>query len=52
VIVGPGQPPQSATQIDHLVAAARAVGLSVHVAGAAHLRVVPATARRKKPSSS
>lgn len=52
VIVGPGQPPQSATQVERLVTAARAAGLSVHVAGATPVRALPATARRRKPSSS
>jgi hypothetical protein len=51
VIVGPGQPPQSATQVEHLVAAAHAAGLSVHVAGAP-ARTAPAAARRRKPTSS
>jgi hypothetical protein len=51
VIVGPGQPPQSAMQVERLLAAARAAGLSVHVSGGTPARG-PAPVRRRKPASS
>ncbi len=51
VLVGPGQPAQSATQVEHLVAAARAVGLPVHVAGAIARAAQQPRGRRRKPPS-
>jgi hypothetical protein len=51
VIVGPGQPPQSATQVEHLLTAARAAGLSVHVCGGTSARAAPGPVRRRKPAS-
>ncbi len=52
VIVGPGQPPQAATQVEHLLAAARAAGLSVHVSGRPPVRAAPHPPRRRRPASS
>jgi len=51
VIVGPGQPPQAATQVEHLLAAARAAGLTVDVCGEPS-RAAPRPVRRRKLTSS
>ena len=50
VIIGPGQPPQATTQVERLLTAARAAGLSVQVSGGTPSPAAPA--RRRKPASS